>query len=274
MAVNDCIRSCRTCGQAFSRTQKGQPTKYCGSACLSAAKRNCVRRTRKPRTGDRRKPKLVSCAACGLDVMRTVRSRKDAAKFCSTRCAGADKRRVAAGIRATKPVVVRIHRGRCVQCAKPYQKLHPTSTYCSKACANKAAYSWVAPTRECTECRSTFLAAKWQRTCSDVCALESKRRNARVCKGTRRARIIGRPHETIDPFAVFARDKWRCQLCGVATPRELRGTLDDRAPELDHVIPISDEMGTHTWANVQCTCRKCNGLKGATPLGQLGLLAA
>jgi 5-methylcytosine-specific restriction endonuclease McrA len=77
----------------------------------------------------------------------------------------------------------------------------------------------------------------------------------------------------IKPEIVFARDKWRCQLCKVRTPKRLRGTTHPRAPELDHIVPIA-AGGDHTWNNVQCACRKCNGEKGSAPAGQLLLIDA
>ncbi len=59
------------------------------------------------------------------------------------------------------------------------------------------------------------------------------------------------------------RDGWTCQLCGKPTPAKLRGTTDPRAPELGHRVPCSvTHKGPHTWANVRCECRECNGLKG------------
>ena len=76
--------------------------------------------------------------------------------------------------------------------------------------------------------------------------------------------------EHIDPIAVFNRDRWRCQLCGCSTPKRLRGQMVDRAPELDHIVPLGSG-GAHTWVNVHCACRKCNGQKHANPLGQLRL---
>jgi 5-methylcytosine-specific restriction endonuclease McrA len=70
--------------------------------------------------------------------------------------------------------------------------------------------------------------------------------------------------ETVNPFKVFERDGWMCRLCGAATPRGKRGTHDDDAPELDHVIPLA-KGGDHSYANTQCACRRCNGLKGDDP---------
>jgi 5-methylcytosine-specific restriction endonuclease McrA len=47
--------------------------------------------------------------------------------------------------------------------------------------------------------------------------------------------------------------------------------MRDDAPELDHIVPLACG-GAHTYQNTQCTCRECNGRKGATILGQLRLL--
>ena len=51
--------------------------------------------------------------------------------------------------------------------------------------------------------------------------------------------------------AVFARDRWSCQYCGV-----VRGTLT-----VDHVIPRS-KGGPSTWENIVTCCAPCNRRKG------------
>ena len=76
--------------------------------------------------------------------------------------------------------------------------------------------------------------------------------------------------EVVNPLRVLERDKWTCQLCGEKTPKRLRGSYDDRAPEVDHIIPIA-VGGEHSYRNVQCACRSCNIAKSATPKGQLRL---
>ncbi|WP_425516052.1 HNH endonuclease [Rhizobium leucaenae] len=78
--------------------------------------------------------------------------------------------------------------------------------------------------------------------------------------------------ENVDPIKVFDRDKWKCQICGVKTPRKLRGTLDDKAPELDHIMPLA-LGGAHSYFNTQCACRKCNAHKSDTPPAQPNLFA-
>ncbi|NCB27935.1 MAG: HNH endonuclease, partial [Bacteroidia bacterium] len=120
----------------------------------------------------------------------------------------------------------------------------------------------------CKECGCEFETEfKGGRTvfCSDECA---RKNHKRIGKAVRRARKKGLGCESFDPLDVFKRDKWTCQMCGVKTPKKYRGTCDDRAPELDHIIPLA-LGGEHSMRNTQCLCRKCNGAKGATCQGQL-----
>lgn len=123
--------------------------------------------------------------------------------------------------------------------------------------------------------------AKKRVACSRTCASShSARERGHLLHGSksakdayygarRRARMLSTGADTIDPIKVFERDKWRCHLCGNRTPRRLRGTLESRAPELEHIVSLADG-GTHTWGNVACSCRKCNQEKGAESRGQLG----
>jgi len=103
--------------------------------------------------------------------------------------------------------------------------------------------------------------------CSDRCVIDDVRRVRRIAKLTKKARLKRVIVESVDPFKVFDRDRWRCQLCGVVTPKKLRGTINPNAPELDHIQPIS-KGGSHTYINTQCACRKCNIVKSNRPLGQ------
>lgn len=97
-----------------------------------------------------------------------------------------------------------------------------------------------------------------------------------ACAGTLRlerspgtaARRKLRNNDAIDPIKVCERDGWKCHICGVSTPRKLRGTTADRAPEVDHIVTLADG-GPHSYSNVACACRKCNRTKGAKSFGQL-----
>ena len=75
-------------------------------------------------------------------------------------------------------------------------------------------------------------------------------------------------YEPIKPEEIFERDHWRCKACKAEAPRELQGTLEDNAPTLDHIVPVS-LGGPHTRRNLRCLCRKCNRAKYSKYQGQL-----
>lgn len=117
---------------------------------------------------------------------------------------------------------------------------------------------------ECQDCgvgfkQRTHIGLK-QKYCTD-CRKERLQKERRIHKSKRRARIRGAEYEQIDPIQVFKAADWMCYICGQNTPQSLRGTHDNRAPELDHVIPLA-KGGAHTLDNVACACRKCNNIKG------------
>jgi len=113
-------------------------------------------------------------------------------------------------------------------------------------------------------CGRLFTAYRHRRSLCDVCA--HARSRGRI---ERRAKTLGVPYvRGITPTQVFMRDGWRCQLCGIKTPKNLRGTYKANAPEMDHIIPLS-KGGGHLWENVQCACRSCNAKKSNRSQGQL-----
>lgn len=104
----------------------------------------------------------------------------------------------------------------------------------------------------------------------DGCMAEKRRADRYIAKLRRKASFKFADSDPINPIKVFERDKWRCHICGIRTPKAKRGTYADDAPELEHIVSLSCG-GTHTWGNVACSCRKCNRVKGAASFGQLGL---
>jgi hypothetical protein len=94
--------------------------------------------------------------------------------------------------------------------------------------------------------------------------------NARIRGALGRALAYGVPWVPIDPMDVFDVSGWRCYLCGVDTPKRLRGTIDRAAPELDHVIPLA-RGGGHLPENVENICRECNNRKGDRTLDEIGV---
>jgi len=130
---------------------------------------------------------------------------------------------------------------------------------------------------ECRNCGNAFDRRDDGATrymCSKACATEAVARVKRIGRKSRKAKERGaRTVESIDPIKVFERDGWRCGICGCKTHKAKRGLYHPRSPELDHIVALANG-GTHTWRNVQCSCRECNGRKGATDYGQIPLFPA
>lgn len=129
-------------------------------------------------------------------------------------------------------------------------------------------------TRCCEVCGVAFCNVfgrhSWMMICSDACSMERDRRRNIAKEKARRARKRAVRYEVVDVFKVFERDGYRCQLCGKKTLKGQRGTAHPRAPELDHIVPLSDN-GEHTYRNTQTACRSCNRAKSDGPGGQLRL---
>ena len=168
----------------------------------------------------------------------------------------------------------------CEICGKDFQALVKNSRLCSEECLREDKRRWdhewarnkyEAPIYTCKECGREFspgYGEKKRTYCSAECSRKYLRR---VGKAIRKARIRGcKEWESVDPIYILNRDKWKCQKCGIKTPKRLRGSIEDNAPEVDHIIPLASG-GEHKAGNLQGLCRKCNQEKGATAWGQLRL---
>jgi len=163
----------------------------------------------------------------------------------------------------------------CVLCSKPFtcSTSNGGQLTCGRKCGNELAQrarnaAAVAKNQlKCVACRSTFipsrpnqhqrLAGHIQRFCSRSCAGGARTNKPPIHGEAMRLALREAGWNSIDPIKICERDGWKCYLCGTDTPRELRGTVDDRAPEVDHPVPVS-KSGQHTELNSACTCRKCN----------------
>lgn len=230
---------CIVCGREYSGRSDNKG--FCSRKCVA---RYCVEN------------KQNVCVYCGSEF-------KGKGKYCCDECLKKSK----------------MEQRVCLVCGKEFyatgrQKL------CSDECRRIKAYEAVRQKKidefvpkmvVCKECGVEFWTEYGKpRTvfCSDECARKNHKRTG---KAVRRARKKGLGCEVFDPLDVFKRDKWTCQLCGVKTPKNLRGTCNDEAPELDHIIPLA-LGGEHSMRNTQCLCRKCNRDKGATAQGQLRIV--
>lgn len=207
--------------------------------------------------------KYVTCEWCKHSVKRHVRGKRDARKFCSRDCSYASAGRMKVEREALKRIVSK-QRKRAAKAAKKAAQ--------AQARLERLKYIESALKCVCEKCHKSFMQnthlgqkRMYCDPCADQIVKDHKKRSGRIAKSRRRACIRNTKNDSIDPFDVFDAADWTCYLCGEHTPKGLRGTYDDRAPELDHIKPLS-KGGTHTMDNVACCCRKCNNIKGDTIL--------
>lgn len=90
----------------------------------------------------------------------------------------------------------------------------------------------------------------------DPCLLVEKRRQ----KDKRRALKRDAYRADVSPAKVFARDKYRCKLCG----KRLNMTAvapHPMSPTIDHIVPLA-QGGWHEPENAQAAHFLCNSTKG------------
>ena len=217
-------------------------------------------------------PALSSCLHCGKALAASTPGQGGVRKFCSAKCM-ARLRYLLLNHRPEKP---------CRRCGTVIAAgSHSNRDYCSKDC-KKAVDSDVSRQRypgtyvvrryqnTCAVCGSGFVARrKHGKVCSRPCLNRWKlsspkfRADLRMRADARRALIRGAERALkFDAYVIFERDNWTCQMCGLPTPKMLRGTTQQNAPELDHIIPLS-KGGEHTPSNTQCACLRCNRRKSA-----------
>ncbi len=202
----------------------------CGAEFIPfRGKKYCTRKCKKlasaARNGRHTTAPERACERCG-DAFNRRPNTKDAARFCSRECAGVGPM----PDHVVGNVVCLSAKPRpCAQCGVSFRPVNNNNNakFCGSACADDNAIG--------------------------------------VAHGVRRARMMGADNDNVDPIAVFERDGWKCKMCGVDTPRYLRGTDHAQAPEMDHIVPLS-RGGSHTYDNVQCSCLRCNRSKGTKSL--------
>jgi len=234
------VRHCAVCGAALT----GLQSLYCRLACKMRA---WWRTHQKPREPEWR-TLYRACPDCG-------QYRLPENRFC-----------------ATCRVRRKYQYGKCRQCGNPLRS--GQINCCSSTCraADLQGREYREHTRKCERCRRAFTTKQKRVVMCGTCvrALAPSRSSNRG-RHERRAKQAGVAYiYGIQPEKVFARDGYRCHLCGCKTPKHLRGTYKPHAPELDHIVPIS-VGGGHTWENVACACRQCNNNKKNKILGQLRL---
>lgn len=158
----------------------------------------------------------------------------------------------------------------CYWCGKGFVKKLKTQKYCSYGCQMaknkivdhlKRRFAWgFLEEKKCVECGLGFTPQK--RASQKFCSFSCQRRvSDRKHRAARREALGESLCELVDPFDIFERDGWHCQICGTRTPKKLRGTFHKNAPELDHIVPVTGG-GAHNEPNLQTLCKQCNIHKG------------
>lgn len=268
------MRICSVCSAGFSG-RYNQLT--CSPAC--GVEHDRRRSFQYQRAKRELTPKLryppIPCNKC--DTVFTPKNKKS--RFCSPKCChsvagSAFKKRLAERNLAKRQAQPRV----CQQCGEHFRARTYQQAYCSRQCHSQSDRDrfnsrYVSKRAElanriCSECKREYQPRDSRQV---GCSLQCGRAiSSRVGAHTRRVRLAGSFVERVDPFAVFDRDGWTCQQCGTATPKRLRGKINPRAPELDHIVPVA-RGGEHSYRNTQCLCRKCNTSKGARSKGQMRL---
>lgn len=198
------------------------------------------------------------CAHCGVPSHRNLggasAKKGYTNKYCAMSC------RVAAGARinAERDFLARLAR----EAKQPSQKSAIPSLRALAAAIRKIASFKSKAENPCRVCGNPvgYSLGRPRIYCSTECSRQTAefKDARRASKAKRKALKRGaNGGQHIDPLKVFAAAGWKCQICNKQTPQRLRGTHHKRAPELDHVVAVSNG-GAHTWANVQCACRECN----------------
>lgn len=243
-------KPCEWCGKEMILTEAKAKTKACCSLSCSS---NLKARKRGLRVVS---ADTFTCLHCSKEFTRQTRSLNNGeAKYCSTECFSAHRDE----IRSTKLDISR-------QIAETRKLVRSECTALRRIKRNIEKHF---ATIECKHCGTVV--GKKERIAYWYCSVdchkavkkarpitEAERANRRAAKSKRRALIRNCENlESFDPFEIFDRDGWRCKCCGIKTPKKLRGTIKDNAPELDHIIPLS-KGGDHSRQNTQLLCRKCN----------------
>lgn len=255
-------RICKHCEEKFISKRSYSKTVgniFCSSKC-------CVQYHGQRRMTERLPSRERQCLGCGKTYYKNSnRARDEGNKYCSRHCS--DKHhRPHKPHRLPRPRFIRrkFYIKLCEECGIEFYPQLPAAKTCSDKCASKknakARYLQMTKSFLCKQCKTKFrplYGTKRRSYCSVDCSIKHSRR---IGKAKRRAIIKKVRVESVDPFKVFERDEWQCKACGKLTPKSLRGTLHNDAPELDHIYPIS-RGGEHSYTNTQLLCRRCNGVK-------------
>lgn len=263
---------CRQCGIKFEVYHKRI---YCSNTC-SERSRSATGRSREDIHAELRATRQRTCQHCGKDyIKKKGAGNPEGGKYCSRECAWAASKGIGKKIwgeycEIEESKYTAIEHRECIVCDRIHYGRVSTLAICSNECViirteeirrdkqKKAVH-------ECPGCGVRYCRINGSRirfcvSCADERHKMQRAKQRKTQNHARRARKNGVNSDNFDPLLVLDRDGWQCQGCGCDTPKALRGTSHDDAPELDHVVPLA-KGGEHTMNNTQCLCRTCNIFK-------------
>lgn len=257
---------CVCCKSSFFSKGNRGPVRKCCEKCHDARK-SALGKLRYEKAGKPAANIKKTCVRCG----RKYLAHKQSQKYCSRDCMGLAGRK----------------RSQCV-CSNPGCKASfekktcdvTASNYCCIECFRQHKHG--THSRFCFGCGRLILRHSQNnpekdalKYCSKECFFNHRwglnrprvRRKNKYAAGTSlrvRCKRLGVYHDkSCKREAIFERDSYKCQLCGIKCNREYKVLPGNRIcrknAELDHIIPLSkDGSPGHTWENCQCLCRSCN----------------
>ena len=172
----------------------------------------------------------------------------------------------------------------CEFCGADYATTSRRSAFCSERCAKRDHYGWsrskeivhsprsaarpsvvvVPPNRKrwfacvCRVCGAGFIDKAPYTHCSDSCRRVTRRAAVHAQKASRGEFSVSDSAR----LAIYERDGWTCQLCGVEVSRAYSWS-DPLSPTLDHIIPQSlQSKPDHSASNLRLAHALCNSVRG------------
>lgn len=235
----ECVCQNPACGKTFMPKAVSR-TSYCSRECAF----RCVGAWRAPAVREFPQQTLT-CLSCQKPFVST----RGGERYCSEECR---------------------ERGRpflCEHCGNTFYAKAPRAC-CSDDCAHQKALKdqrdKYEPVPEfeatCAECGKTYTTNRTgSRYCGEDCVQVVAKRAKKESNDRRRATETGAFVQKVSRKAIFIRDGWICQLCGLPVDPKLRYP-DYMSASLDHIMPLA-KGGTHETANVQLAHWICNSRK-------------
>lgn len=265
---------CPVCSTPFERQSRVR-AKYCSEACMEKGRRRRPRQERIP-------GREATCIVCQRRFIHHQGARNQV--VCSRRCSSDGRSVLLALVHLFLPpnsieIICPLNWRTCVDCETEWleqgksggpDRCLPCGGMHRKQ-ESLAYYYRVTKSRDgygqregvCPECGVSFN-GHGRTFCSRRCA-------ARAGGSVRRAMERGASSgQRVYRAKVFARDGFRCHICGKLLDMGQSGT-HRMAPSIDHVVPVS-LGGKHTMENVRAAHFGCNSRRGNRGVGQLVML--